>query len=41
MAAWSAMPELQDKSYDKPNKGLIAAVFCAVIGLMAYAGFVF
>jgi hypothetical protein len=41
VAAWSAMLEPHDKPYDKPNKGLAAVVFCAVIGLMIYAGIMF
>ena len=30
------MPDLRDK----PNNGLIAAVFCAIVGLIFYAGWV-
>lgn len=31
------MPE----THDKPDSGLIAALFCAIIGLIVYAGLVY
>jgi hypothetical protein len=33
----SAMHEINETP--TPNAGLVAAVFCAIIGLIAYAGF--
>jgi hypothetical protein len=33
----SAMHEINESP--APNAGLVAAVFCAIIGLIAYAGF--
>jgi hypothetical protein len=29
------------ETHDKPDGGLIAALFCAIIGLIVYAGFVY
>jgi hypothetical protein len=29
------------ETHDKPNGGLIAALFCAIIGMIVYAGFVY
>ena len=38
------MPETHNKAaekpHDNPNSGLIAALFCAIVGLIVYAGLV-
>jgi hypothetical protein len=37
----AAMPEPHPKSHDEPHRGLIAALFCAIVGLIVYAGLVY